>query len=93
MYNAPEWYSDLRSIVLLWLSLGGVMIFWRALPRRRWAGVLCGVFWLAGGASLYALEWLWPVIRQEGSMFFWCMRCVLPWCMPAAVCRCLRPGW
>ena len=70
MYNAPEWYSDLRSIVLLWLSLGGVMIFWRALPRRRWAGVLCGVFWLAGGAALYALEWLWPVIRQEGFNVF-----------------------
>lgn len=70
MYNAPEWYSDLRSIVLLWLSLGGVMIFWRALPRRRRARVLCGVFWLAGGAALYALEWLWPVIRQEGFNVF-----------------------
>lgn len=62
MYHAPEWYTQLRDVGLLWQSLGGVMMFWTALPKRNHSKINCGIFWVLGALGLY-------VCRRNGLLF------------------------
>lgn len=55
MYHTPIWYAHLRCVGILWQSLGGVMLFWKMLPKRRCAEAVCAAFWLLGGVISYSL--------------------------------------
>ncbi len=52
MYRTPHWYILLRDTGLLWQALGGVMLFWGALPRRKNEKLTCALFWILGAAGL-----------------------------------------
>ena len=52
MYRTPHWYAYLRDVGLLWQALGGVLLFWGALPVRRKGNAICPLFWVLGAVGL-----------------------------------------
>ena len=53
MYRTPHWYSLLRDEGMLWQALGGVLLFWGALPKRKGSFLFAPLFWFGGAAGLF----------------------------------------
>ncbi|MDO4852503.1 MAG: ATP-binding protein [Clostridia bacterium] len=50
MHHAPEWYSQLRDVGMLWQALGGVALFWNNMPKRKFFRLYYALFWILGAA-------------------------------------------
>lgn len=84
MYHVPEWYTQLRDVGLLWQSLGGVMMFWTALPKRNHYKINCGAFWALGALGLFICRRNELLFLNAGTnvyiVYFLCITMVFACC-------------